>query len=326
MIEQKFLNSSHYQLQQIADGVYASIASSTSGSAVGNSGVIDLGENLLVFDSFLTQDAARDFKKNIEETLHKPIRYVVNSHYHSDHIRGNQVFASTANIISTTRCRKLIASKGLEEIEWDKANSKAEIRNLTDQHQLETNPKKKQELNYWISFFQHIHNSLPSLRLTLPDLLFEEKLTLTGQNQSVEIISTNSGHTESDSVLYIPDKKILFTGDLVFVEHHPYLVNSPTTTLIKTLQDLMNLEIDILIPGHGPISNVSGIDKMIQYITDLKVIAGEAKDKTSEQRNELLNHIPPPYDSWHFSNRFFPMNLRLFRKIWTITEQVTGKK
>ena len=172
----KFIDSKHYTLEPIAEGIYASIASSTNGSAVCNSGVVDLGKELLIFDSFLTPVAAQDFKINIEKTLKKPIRYVVNSHYHSDHIRGNQVFTPTASIIATSHCRKLIASQGMEEIDSDKIQAKNEIISLTKQYHAEIHSNKKQELAYWISLFEHIHNSMSSLKLTLPDLLFEENL------------------------------------------------------------------------------------------------------------------------------------------------------
>ena len=80
--------SEHFQFEAIGDGVYAAFAKST-GKAVSNAGVIDLGDRVVIFDSFLAPTAALDLAKASEAATGKPVRFVVNSHHHLDHVEGN---------------------------------------------------------------------------------------------------------------------------------------------------------------------------------------------------------------------------------------------
>jgi cyclase len=83
--------SRHFQLEQLAEGVYAAIALAGGGSG-SNAGMIDLGDRTLVFDTFLTPQAADELRAAAEHLLGRPVAYVINSHWHCDHIQGNQAF------------------------------------------------------------------------------------------------------------------------------------------------------------------------------------------------------------------------------------------
>lgn len=95
------VRSKHFDLEQIHDGVYAAIAVRGSGS-VGNAGIVDLGDAVLIFDTFNAQQAAHDLRKAAEELTGDKPKYVVNSHWHGDHVRGNQVFADSTIIATQT--------------------------------------------------------------------------------------------------------------------------------------------------------------------------------------------------------------------------------
>jgi len=92
--------SKHFKLEKLADGVYATIHK-IGGHAICNAGIIDLGGKTVIFDTFLSPTAAKELLKIVKELKLSPIAYVVNSHYHNDHIRGNQVFGDNVIIIST---------------------------------------------------------------------------------------------------------------------------------------------------------------------------------------------------------------------------------
>src|SRR5262245_11988679 len=91
----------HFSLQQLAPGVWAAIQNDKGGHAISNAGIIDLGNKTLVFDAFMNPDAATELKQTAEQLTKHPVSFVINSHYHDDHIRGNQVFVPGASIIST---------------------------------------------------------------------------------------------------------------------------------------------------------------------------------------------------------------------------------
>ena len=111
--------SKHFKIEKLSDGVYAAIHS-FGGYAICNAGIIDLGEKVLVFDTFLTVEAARDLRKAAESITGKEVTYVVNSHAHNDHIRGNQVFYPNSVIISTIKLRDKIVEEEPEVIQYEK--------------------------------------------------------------------------------------------------------------------------------------------------------------------------------------------------------------
>jgi glyoxylase-like metal-dependent hydrolase (beta-lactamase superfamily II) len=99
--------SPYFLLERVADGVYAALARPGAG-ALGNAAIVDLGDRALVFDTFLMPQAARGLRGAAESLTGRPVAYVVNSHFHADHVCGNQVFAD-ATIIATEQTRGLAA-------------------------------------------------------------------------------------------------------------------------------------------------------------------------------------------------------------------------
>jgi glyoxylase-like metal-dependent hydrolase (beta-lactamase superfamily II) len=98
--------SKHFTLEKIKEGIYAAIVTEYGGG-IGNAGIIDLGDQTVIFDTFNTPQAARDLRKAAEDLIGNPVSYVVNSHWHGDHIRGNQSFED-CKIISTVHTRELM--------------------------------------------------------------------------------------------------------------------------------------------------------------------------------------------------------------------------
>ncbi len=131
--------SRHFQLEMLASGVYAAIASD-QGEAISNAGIVDLGDRVLVFDTFLTPDAGRDLRRAAEQITHRPVTFVINSHYHNDHIRGNQAFPEQVEIVTTKETDCLIKTKGREELAWDKENAPQRLVELEKQLEGQTTP------------------------------------------------------------------------------------------------------------------------------------------------------------------------------------------
>ncbi len=100
--------SSFFHIEPLAEGVYAAIANDED-RAPGNAGIVDLGGETLIFDTFLVPHAAQDLRTAAEELTRQPVGWVVNSHAHRDHVFGNQVFAPAATIVSTAGTRQLMA-------------------------------------------------------------------------------------------------------------------------------------------------------------------------------------------------------------------------
>ena len=110
--------SRHFKIETLADGVFAAIHR-PGGWAIGNAGIVDLGDFTLVYDTFITIEAGQELREAAETLTGNPVKIVVNSHYHNDHVWGNQVFDPETLIVSSADTRQLFTTKGKEE--YDKS-------------------------------------------------------------------------------------------------------------------------------------------------------------------------------------------------------------
>src|SRR4030042_1950495 len=116
MGEKNSFHSRHFHLEQLAEGVYAAI-NAEEGWAICNAGIVDLGDRTLIYDSFMSPQAANDLRQTAESLTGRSVHLVINSHPHNDHIWGNQAFGPDVDIISTTRTRELTITEGPLEIQ-----------------------------------------------------------------------------------------------------------------------------------------------------------------------------------------------------------------
>jgi cyclase len=308
---QPIMASKHFHINLLSEGIYA-VIHRDGGWAISNSGIIDLGDRTIIFDTFLTPQAATDLRLIAEALMDRSVSIVVNSHYHNDHIWGNQAFNHDTDIISTSKTRELISTSGVEEYNWykDNANSKlktleADIRGLSGQNSI------KPLDTFWLTYYQAIVASLPTLKVRLPNITFTERLALHGTKRSVELISFNGGHTGNDTILYLPSEEIAFMGDLLFVGVHPYLVDSTPGSIQPIINQIKSMKPSKLIPGHGQVGKPDDLSKMEDYILALENLVIH-KLKAGDPLEEVENtEIPTPFKTWECPS-FFRDNLRFY--------------
>jgi glyoxylase-like metal-dependent hydrolase (beta-lactamase superfamily II) len=251
--------SVHFHVEKLADGVYAAIASDT-GFAICNAGIVDLGDGTLVFDPFMSPRAGSDLRQAAVALTGKPVTYVINSHYHNDHIRGNQEFAG-ARIISTLWTRQAMAESEPEEISWEKENAAKKVLEERQALARESDIGRRTEDKFWVKYYETLVESQGSYHTVLPDVTFEGKLVLHGPKRGAELIDIGKGHTNSDLILYLPSERIVFTGDLLFVKRHPYLPDGSPDDWLRALERITALGIRTAVPGHGPVGDSTDICK-----------------------------------------------------------------
>ena len=294
-------------------GVYAAIASE-QGYASCNAGIIDIGERTIIFDTFLTPEAARDLLKIAEQLTSNRITHVINSHEHNDHIRGNQVFGSDVDIISTALTREAIARNEPRNIESEKRTTIEEISTLQSKYDAEKDPKKRRDLAALLSFMQGASRSYSELKTRLPNITFEHKFVIHGIDRAVELLPL-AGHTACDVVLYIPEDKIVFMSDLLFVNIHPYLACGSSEQWKDSLASVRALGVKIAVPGHGNVGKSEDLSAMLKYIQSLENIAEDMirSGKSEEQASSVP--IPPPFNTWLCLEDFFTTNLKFLYKL-----------
>lgn len=296
--EQVIKRTKHFDVQRIADGVYAAIANEGTG-AVANAGFVDLGESVLVFDSFNTQQAASELRNVIGQLIGKPVSYLINSHWHGDHIRGNQVFRDVT-IVATEWTKIIMQEQHPARIVEQRANLNklcTYIQEL-EQRKLSVDEMQGGQLTQQISFLKELEISLPNLELTLPNETFESEWYSQETKRRVECHTLGGGHTTSDSLLYVPEAYVCYVGDLVAVNNHMLIVDGDIRSWISILNELTSWEIEYVVPGHGPVGGKEWITRAIEYLSDLLETAEtlRAKSITAAQLNEI--DVPERYRHW----------------------------
>jgi glyoxylase-like metal-dependent hydrolase (beta-lactamase superfamily II) len=307
--------SKHFQIERLADGVYAAVASE-QGYASCNAGIIDIGDRTIIFDTFISPEAARDLLKVAEQLTSNEVTHVINSHEHNDHIRGNQVFGSDVDMISTVLTREAIARNEPKSIKLEKETIHEEIIAAQSKLDAEENPKRRRELAFLISHMEGVSKSHYELKTRLPNITFEHKLTIHGTKRTVELLPF-AGHTKSDVILYLPEERIAFMSDLLFVNFHPYLASGSPQQWKQSLAEIEALGVEIAVPGHGHVSGSSGLSAMLQYIQSLEsIVANMIKSgKSAEQAS--FEPIPSQFDAWLCIEDFFVVNLKFLHKLAT---------
>jgi len=302
--------SKHFKLQQLSDGVFAAIHID-GGAAIGNAGIIDLGGRTLVFDTFFTPQAGHDLRNAAEALTDHRVDVVVNSHYHNDHIWGNQVFSSDTDIISTVGTRRLIlATRGHDDYDSFLEDAEENLESTLAQYQVAEEQGQRRQLALWIDYHQGLVEAKPILQVRPPNLAFTQRVTFHGTDRSAELIAFARGHSESDAVLFLSQEGVVFMSDLLFIDHHPWVGAGDPDCLCQILDEVSDLDPRVLVPGHGPVGTRDSLMQMSGYIKALDGLA-RMMVETGEPE-EMIDGmaIPAPYNDWLLAT-FYPLNLHL---------------
>ncbi len=240
-------------LARLSDSVYARIHDLSSASD-SNRGYIVCDEYVVVVDTTHHLDSIREELRELREITRRKIGYVVNTHYHYDHISGNGLFRCP--IVAHARCRSLMK----EMRERQLANALEEI----------TNRKLREELK--------------ALRPRYPNILFDKSYQLVSKPR-IEIMHLG-GHTPDLSIVYIPEEKVLFASDNLFGSTDPSTPCPPEmnsrsnlSQWISALRRILDLGANVIVPGHWGISNRQAVAKLIEY---LELFAAKVRELKAE--------------------------------------------
>ena len=309
--KQKKWQSDNFELVKLGEGIYGCIHK-FGGKAICNVGIVDNGEETIVFDSFLSPDVASELLSAVERLDLSPIKYVVNSHFHNDHIRGNQVFSEDVHIISTKKTRDLIEEWEPLQIEYEKENAPARLAlydSLYRSFKGDKQSREYQQILMWKPYYEILVNSHKEVKTRLPDMFVDSVHQFDGSARRVVLLSNGIGHSESDLVMHLPDDGVLFTGDLVFNSRHPYVPDGDIDRWKNWLDFMNSLNVKKVLPGHGPTGSKELISAMKQYLLDLEASAKALVVNKRSIDDPESTLVPEQYREWWF-DRFYEYNLR----------------
>lgn len=303
--------SKHFTIEKISEGVWTT-SIIHGGSHICNSGIIDLGKETLIFDTGLCFESAQDLKDTAENLTGKTPSLVVNSHLHDDHFWGNQIF-SEAKVITSKENVWINEPKWKQNAERMYNNALGAIEKVRIQLESESD-YEREDAKLFTGFFQGIIDTVPYLIFKTPEITFNNHLSLDAERR-VEIIEYRNGHSESDCVLHLPDDKIVFTGDLCNIGYHLFFGLGNPINMLKILEQLKELEVEIVVPGHGPVGGSKAFDDMIEYITTLQSLVGDIISEGGTEEDAVTIPVPEKYLGLYGRDFFYYRNLRSMYRI-----------
>jgi len=209
----------------------------------------------------------------VKKLTDKPIRYVVNSHWHYDHTAGNQIFGPDVQIIATDYLYQMLATVDVLHREpyltSQVTGLSTRIDTLNRQIAAEGNAEQKVALQKDLADAQRLVQNNGEIKVTPPTIHYSTKMVLNRGGREIDLLFLGRGHTGGDTVVFLPKERIVCTGDLM-ESRLAYMGDAFFSEWITTLEALKKLDFAVDLPGHGvPFTNKSLITAYQAYLGDL---------------------------------------------------------
>lgn len=267
-----------FTVTRIGDGVYAAIGDD-GGPAGSNAGFIVGTGGVVVVDTFTGIAPAKDLLAEIRKVTNLPIRYVINTHYHLDHVGGNAVFADAGATLVAHR--NVFGWERTENLKFFGANPKPDKRALVE-------------------------------ALVLPDVTYTDAMDIRLGDRLIKV-RYMPGHTGGDSVVILTGAKdktadIVFGGDIVWQKHLPNLIDASTGPWIETLDKLLaDHPAATFVSGHGGVASGSDVKDFRDYLAALRksVAKAQADGKSGDELVATVTaELKDAYGKWGFFEYF----------------------
>jgi len=272
------------ELRQLAPNVY--VYQQQGGTGLPNAGISNAG--LFVGEDWSVALDALGFPLQTKAFLAaakkatggKPIAQLINTHHHGDHVAGNQFFLP-AQILGHPYCRQEVLRA------------------------VPTTPRSwpKQE---------GIADGTEVRKLTPPSVTFEDNLIFNVGGNVVEFHFAGPAHTWGDIIAFLPRHKILFAGDLAFFHLVPYAHNGHVTKWLEAIDKIMKMDVDTIIPGHGPVGGKKDLAEMAEYFRVLKVETKKRYDAHMSAGQAAADIKMGKFDNWMGPERIVMNTVRLY--------------
>lgn len=287
------------ELREFAPNCYAYVQGNgppANGGGISNAGFVEGADGLMVFDALAGPLMAQAFIAAIrDEVSDKPFERLVYTHHHGDHTNGGQYFLEPGlEVVSTPYCRERMLQMAASAAGGPDDPAYGNIPPIFAAQQgraLGGEPR----------------NLVPATTT------ITEKTTYYYGDTVVELLPPGVAHTWGDLLVHLPEHKTLFMGDNGFFHMVPFAHNGHPTRWMGLLEDLLDMDVDHFVPGHGPVAGKSAVQEMLDYFTLLKSEARKRYDAGVSPGRAAAEIRMGKFDNWMGSERII-LNLYRFYK------------
>jgi cyclase len=260
-----------FTLTKIGPNVWAAVDNPKAKQrAYANAGIVIGDDGVVVIDTLTTEESARHLRQEIRKLTTLPVKFVVNTHYHGDHVGGNRVFTDTgARVLAHRNVRGWIHAENLRMLG---DNPKPELKSLIEQ-------------------------------FVAPTVSYTDAVDLYLGSRAIQVRSF-PGHTGGDSVVIVPDAKAVFGGDLVWKNSVPNMVDASTKPWIETLDTLAGTYGGYtFVPGHGGLASAQDVTAFRDYLTTVHKLVADARagGKSGDAvTQEVIPALTKRYGEWEW--------------------------
>lgn len=255
------LKPKEYDVKKLADGVYGFVWKDPMQNPIeGNSLFVINDEDVLVVDACIFPSSTRIMINELKKLTSKPVKWVVNTHWHDDHVNGDFVYKETwpgVEFIAQRNTRQEIIDKVINQRDTNIQNYKTQITQYSqlvkDGKYSNGKPIDSLTMNKFkevIELFNRSIDEYQSVNYVTPTITFEDSIILYRGDRIIKIMCLGKGNTDGDAIIFLPKERIAATGDL-FVYPIPFAFGSYYKEWVHTLEKVDSLPADILFPGHG---------------------------------------------------------------------------
>jgi len=287
------------QLVTVAEGVHAWIGANGDS----NAGAIETPDGWIAVDAQQYPRLAQAFRAAAEAKTGKPVWRLVNTHCHLDHTAGNVVFADVPIVAHAKTLSAMQANLGPKSgAHWTVSDYPTKVKMLFGQNLFDLVPEND-PAQAW--FRQRI--SLPdyaTMTIAPPTVTFADHFTFHLPNETVHLDYRGPAHCDGDVVVSLAKSKVVFLGDLLFYRRFPWLGDCNLNGLIDRLTHVLSLDVAVVIPGHGPPTDLGAVRDFRDMLVALRdaaataIKAGKSEEATVREVTLPQYAALPRYAEW----------------------------
>lgn len=291
-----------FRTVEVGPGIYAFVSPETNGPIPSGNVVAVIGDDgVLVVDSGRFPTLARRMADEIRRRTDRPVRWLVHTHWHLDHIASDAVFREAfpgITFVSTAFTRRKMAEKQVpylrDLVKTDTGYVEYLEERVASGKSRDGSPMSDDAKRYVAGQIDDIRLEMAELEgaeVVLPSLTFDHELTIHLGRREVRVAFLGRGNTEGDAVVIVPDARVVATGDLL-VAPIPYGYGGHPAEWIRTLEALTAIDAAAIVPGHGPVQHDwSYARKVAALLSEVERQVGEQvrRGATLEQTREAVD-------------------------------------